>query len=186
MALDELLEALRVQSEAEARSVLDAARATVQRLEAESRERLEIRREARRQATIALRSTQRAQAVAEARSAARERELLARRDWLERVFAAAARQLEETSEAHPVVELAEALRYLPGGRVVARCRPELAASVRRILGPEVEVHEDPEAPAGVVLRDADDRVRLDLTLAARLRAARPWLAARLVASEDPP
>ncbi|MGZ5187357.1 MAG: hypothetical protein ACXWCO_19865, partial [Caldimonas sp.] len=64
-----------------------------------------------------------------------------------------------------------------------RCRPELAARIRPLLGdrPQLELVVDETAPAGLIALAADGSCTIDGTLTARLAALRPQLEARLLA-----
>jgi vacuolar-type H+-ATPase subunit E/Vma4 len=70
-----------------------------------------------------------------------------------------------------------AVAYLPDGPAVARCHPDVAALVREAVRERrgVEVREDESAPPGVVLEDAQGRVRVEETLAVRLTRLWPVL-----------
>lgn len=183
MALEHLLAALERDAEATAEAELSAARAEAVRIEAESAARVEQRRAS----FVATRERELraagATAAAEVRRRTRRAILEARQRLLDRVFTAAEHRLRAAVDDPAFVErlgeyLAEARTYLGDGPVIARCRPELAARVRRLAAKakSVTVVTDPAAGTGIRLSAADGAVEVDNTLDARLARLRPRLA----------
>jgi vacuolar-type H+-ATPase subunit E/Vma4 len=183
VALEHLLAALERDAEATAEAELSAARAEAVRIEAESAARVEQRRAsfvAKRERELRAAG---ATAAAEVRRRTRRAILEARQRLLDRVFTAAEHRLRAAVDDPAFVErlgeyLAEARTYLGDGPVIARCRPELAARVRRLAAKakSVTVVTDPAAGTGIRLSAADGAVEVDNTLDARLARLRPRLA----------
>lgn len=182
MALAELIAALERGAEEEVRRIREEADAEVARLDEEVRACLDGRR-ARERARL----QERLRGETELRlSAARlegRRHVLAARDgMLERVLEAARGRLPEALADPRYLEplpaaLERALGFLPDGGVVL-CSPEIASVVREALGgfADVEVRLGLDAGTGFIVASADESVRVDGTLEARLAGAWPELA----------
>jgi vacuolar-type H+-ATPase subunit E/Vma4 len=80
--------------------------------------------------------------------------------------------------------LAEALPFVAGNDTRARCAPAAEAAVRAALAGagrgDAEVIPDGTVAAGAILENADGAMRVDATLAARLRRLRPELSIEAV------
>jgi vacuolar-type H+-ATPase subunit E/Vma4 len=185
MALDVLLQVITEEGDAEARRLLEAARAEADAIRASADARTSQRiaeayaaREAGlRQSLDAKRSR--------ALTASRVRVLQARTCFIDQVLAAAEAELpgvlERSASVEPLTRLcAEALEYFPAGAARIRLRAALA---RRLSGNSwgaVEVGVDDTVPEGVIVESLDGSVRVDNTLAARLHRRRPELAITLL------
>ncbi|HEX9610455.1 MAG TPA: V-type ATP synthase subunit E [Gemmatimonadales bacterium] len=183
MPLADLLAVLERDAEAQAEAELAAARAAATRIETDAAARLDGRRAdyvTARQAELRA-ATERA--IAEAQWRARAGVLEARQRLLDRVFAAARKELPGVARDPAFLDrlprdLAAARAYVGDARVTARCRPEIAAAVRALAATNgaVTVVEDETAGTGVRLMAADGSVEVDDTLEARLERWLPRLA----------
>jgi vacuolar-type H+-ATPase subunit E/Vma4 len=79
-------------------------------------------------------------------------------------------------------QVAAVAAYMGERSVALHCRPALAARLRPLLAarPRFELVPDDAVPAGFVARAGDGSCTIDCTLAARLKALRPRLEARLL------
>ncbi|MGZ5715722.1 MAG: hypothetical protein ACXWIG_16330 [Caldimonas sp.] len=125
-------------------------------------------------------------AVAQRRAAASV--LDAQHAFLDRVFARAEALADGATADSRYLDalpgqIAALQAYLGGRPATLRCRPELAARIRPLLGdrPQLELVVDETAPAGLIALAADGSCTIDGTLTARLAALRPQLEARLLA-----
>ena len=187
MAVEVLLQAIASEGDAEARKLVDAARAQADEVRAAADAR------ARRQCEEALVSrtagirvefdTRRAGAVREARV----RVLMARDQFLGRIFAAVEQALPGVLDAPSSAEVLhrlyrEAMACFPDAAVRVRCRHGLATVLRSDgdSSGRIEVAADDAIPEGMVLESLDGSLRVDNTLVARLRRLRPALSIVLI------
>jgi V/A-type H+-transporting ATPase subunit E len=165
-------DATRLQQEAEER-----AEEIVARAEADAARRRTVHLER----VAALRRSAGERQVAAARTAAREQLFQVRMAVLDRVFDAAAGQLERMAIGHyrqSIGHLAkDAARYLEREPAVLQSPPDAAAAATDAVRdlPNLTV-ESADVPAGVTGRSADGRVVVDNTLAAILARRRADLA----------
>ncbi|HEY0996550.1 MAG TPA: V-type ATP synthase subunit E [Gemmatimonadaceae bacterium] len=182
MGIEALIGSLVADGTAEAERIRQAARDDAAAIVAEATARGEGGIAAARAAAEAELRTQVAEALFKARRDGRRAVLLAREEALERVRLAAASTLggahdDAVLRAVLPALVKNAVAYLPDGPAVARCHPDVAALVREAVRERrgVEVREDESAPPGVVLEDAQGRVRVEETLAVRLTRLWPVL-----------
>jgi vacuolar-type H+-ATPase subunit E/Vma4 len=111
--------------------------------------------------------------------------LTARAEALDRVFAAAAAQIEARRthaglEAALETMISDALSYLPDGPAQLRCTPGAAAAVRcavaRLGRDGLVVREDDTVALGVLAESEGGSIVVDATFARRLARERPRLA----------
>lgn len=200
MGIEALVARLESEAEREADALLAEARDRAARIrreaEREARSREERWREGRERE---LRSESESR-VAESRRRARRQVLEAREELLADVRREAERRMEgdsalEEYRLQAPERLSTALSYLGSRDAVVRCRPGLASDLPRGGGgerdgagdaaPGLEVEEDPGAPVGLVVLAADGSIRVDDTLAARLRRTWDDLAVEVVAAAGP-
>jgi vacuolar-type H+-ATPase subunit E/Vma4 len=186
MALTQLIAALERGAEEEARRIQEEADAEVARLDEDVRARLDGRR-AREQARLQERLRGETESrLSAARLEGRRRVLAARDGMLERVLEAARERLQEAlvdpryAETLPST-LEQALGFLPDGGVV-HCSPEIAQVVRESVSgsANVEVRPRLNAGTGFMVTSADECIRVDGTLEARLAAVWPELSMHIV------
>ncbi len=184
MPLADLLAALEREAQASEAEELARAKAEAERLRqlaaGEGTARLEQRLAEHRR-------TLRAQAegrLVEARRKAEDRVLEKRRELLDRVFQGAL-ALQGEVRSWPAYanalerDVRTLLGLIRGEAVVLRCAtPDCGAVTGAAGGAQVEASG--EVVTGVRLATADGRLEMDRTLAARVEAARPTLAIRLV------
>ena len=188
MAIESLLEALGEEGDVEAKRVVEEARAEAARIEAEAASRVA----ARTADAVAARERELA-AEGDAGKARLRHEgavgiLHARNRLLERVFDTASAAFPHALDL-PAHEgalqglIAEALAFVPEVPVIVRCRPGLAARALALVASlgNVRVESDASLPEGVVVEAEDGSVRIDNTLADRLRRLRPALSVELLA-----
>ncbi len=186
MALAQLIAALERGGEDEIRRVREEAAAEVARLGEEVRALLDSRRASERARLQERLRGETELCLSAARLEGRRRVLAARDGMLERVLDAVRERLPPAlvdprySVALPDA-LEWALGFLPEGGVVL-CSPEIAQVVRDSLSgrADVEVQPGMDTDTGFILISADDSIRVDGTLEARLTAAWPELAMRIV------
>lgn len=166
-----------------------AARAAEARAEAARiRDAAAARRARRRADAVADRerglSRLRAAARDEATQQTRRAVLDARADYLERVFAEVARQLEMLGGRPDLAQrltplLADALPFIETAETRVRCSraagPAVEAALAALGCAGAPVAIDDTVPLGAILEDARATVRVDATLAARLHRLRPTL-----------
>ena len=166
-----------------------AARAAEARAEAERiRDAAAVRRAHRRADAVAERERALSQQRDAARDAATQQTrgavLGARAAWLDRVFAEVARQLEMLAGRPDLAQrltplLADALPFIETDATRVRCsgatRPAVTAALAALGGADTPVAIDDTVPLGAILEDERATVRVDATLAARLRRLRPTL-----------
>lgn len=187
MGLDALLAALEREASAEADRHLSAAREEAERIREAGEVQATALVAARRREVAADHARRNTAVMAAAVRAARSRELEAQAALLEQVQASArsalaAAPLQEWQEVLPML-LEAGLRYAGAGALEVRCSPAAAAAVRQVLAgrTDVQVMVDPETPAGIEVRRADNTMRVRLTLPDRLDAL--WPAIRLAVLE---
>lgn len=186
MALDALLEAIAEHGAAEARQILDAARAEADAIRTAADARTEQRcadacatREAELHVEL---DTTRNRALRKARV-----EVLFRRArYLDTVFEAAEKELPGVLDrpgSGPLLERlsAEGLEYFPPGFARIRCRAGLAQRVSAQM-PLVSVIADDSMPEGIIVESTDGLCHIDNTLPARLRRQRRALSIALIAA----
>jgi vacuolar-type H+-ATPase subunit E/Vma4 len=186
MALDVLLKAIAEDGDAEARRVVDAARAEADAVRADA----DARAERRCAAALALREAS-LRAELEARRAralneSRVQVLFARARLMDRIFEAAEAELPgllARSGSGPALErlCREALEYFPRGARV-RVRSELAAQLSGRSTAGTQVVADDTVPEGVMVESLDGSSRVDNTLQASLRRRRPALSIVILAA----
>ena len=186
MALDVLLQAIAEHGAAEARQILDEARAEAAATRAAADARAERRVDeacATREAELRLEFD----AMRErAERKARVEVLFRRARYLDAIFAAAERELVNVFDrpgSLPLLERlsAEGLGYFATGTARVRCRSGLAAQLSARLSP-VQVVADDAVPEGVIVESLDGLSRVDNTLAARLHRQRRALSITLLAA----
>jgi vacuolar-type H+-ATPase subunit E/Vma4 len=172
---------IRAEGEARARACVEAAsRRSSQRIDEALAERRAKRRTRLERELAATRKTLRAE------------RLRAQHDFLDRVFARAAALAEGSADDPRYLaalprHLEEALAYLGARAGELRCAPRLAPRLRELLAahPQVELAVDAALALGIEARARDGALRVDNTLAARLRRARARLEAELLARAGP-
>lgn len=194
MPLDTLLDALARDAAAEARRVVEDARAEAARTTAAARERTERRRrdalDARAAELRARAERERAEATLQARAV----ELRARDRLIGTVIEAARARLpaivgEPCIAAAALRRAEQALGYWPAGEaVVVRCTPALEPRLIALAAarPGTTVVADESVPAGAVAESADGAAMVDGTLDGLLDAMRPALAIEIAALAAPP
>lgn len=192
MGIEALIGSLVADGTAEAGRIRQAARDDAAAIVAEAAAHGEAQVAAARASAEAELRAQVAAALFRARRDGRREVLLARDLALDRVREAAAATLDGAHDdavlrAVLPALVRNALAYLPDGPAVARCHPSVAPLVREAVRERrgVEVREEEAAPPGVVLEDAQGRVRVEETLAVRLTRLWPSLRMR-VAQRIPP
>jgi vacuolar-type H+-ATPase subunit E/Vma4 len=186
MALDVLLEAIAEHGAAEARQILEAARAEADAIRTAADARTEQRcaaARATREAELRVElDTNRDRALRKARV-----EVLFRRArYLDTVFEAAEGELpgvlDRPGSEHLLERLsAEGLEYFPSGSARIRCRAGLAGRVSAQM-PLVPVIADDSIPEGIIVEAAEGWSHIDNTLPARLRRQRRALSIVLLAA----
>lgn len=184
MGIEALIGSLVADGTAEAGRIRQAARDDAAAIVADAIAKGEARIAAARASAEAELRAQVSSALFRARRDGRREVLLAREKALEQVRAAAAATLRDAHDDAVLRAVLPALvrnavAYLPDGPAVARCHPDVAPLVREAVRERrgVEVREDEAAPPGVVLEDAEGKVRVEETLAVRL--ARLWPVLRM-------
>jgi len=180
-----LLEQIRSAGAASAAATVQAARAEAERIRADAQEYAARHRAAtlaahERHATAAL-----ARIGAETTQRVGLATLTARAEALERVFTAAGRRLA-TLATHPALDellaraIAEAITYLPAGKVTIRCAGAVAGRVPGALEAIGRAGDtvltDERIPIGVVIESGDGTVAVNATFARRLEREWPRLA----------
>lgn len=190
MALDDLIARLEQDADAQVDAIARAADAEVAAIALAVTQALSARTEHSLETGRATRRAAFERQLADRRRAARARELAARHATIDRVFTRALAILPGSSHTGAWDAIwprlaSEALSYLPGSACRVRCRPEVAAIIRRTLGhdPRVTVMEDTTADPGLVVDAGDGSVTIDATLATRLAQRRPQLAIGLLAED---
>jgi vacuolar-type H+-ATPase subunit E/Vma4 len=141
--------------------------------------------------TLASRRTARQSAFAVERAATQRHAaaslLTAQHAFLDRVFARAESLAEaaDTDSRHLDAlprQVAAVVVYLGDRPATLRCRVELEAHLRPLLGdaPQIELVADTGVPAGFIVSARDASCTIDCTLRARLAALRPKLEAGLL------
>jgi vacuolar-type H+-ATPase subunit E/Vma4 len=175
MALDQLIQVLRLEAEAEIAAIEQAARTETETI----RTRTDTDLAAHRDKVLAERDAQRRviveQALAVARRDARRSVLQARERLLGRVFAAARGRFPQVLvvtdfRATLPPQLAEALECLADRQGTLRCHPELRQELERLVGtrPGVRIVPDPAIGSGFKLVSDDGKMEIDATLEDRL------------------
>jgi vacuolar-type H+-ATPase subunit E/Vma4 len=172
---------IRAEGEARARACVEAAsRRDSQRIDEALAE-----RRAKRRARLE-------RELAATRKALRAERLRAQHEFLDRVFARAAALAEESADDPRYLaalprHLEEALAYLGTRAGELRCAPRLAPRLRELLAahPQAVLAVDATLALGIEARARDGALRVDNTLAARLRRARARLEAELLARAGP-
>ena len=187
MALDVLLKAIAEDGDAEARRVVDAARAEADAVRADA----DARAERRCAGALALREAS-LRAELEARRAralneSRVQVLFARARLMDRIFEAAEAELPgllARSGSGPALErlCREALEYFPRGGARVRVRSELAAQLSGMSTAVAQVVADDTVPEGVMVESLDGSSCVDNTLQASLRRRRPALSIVILAA----
>lgn len=183
MGLDALLAALEREASVEADRHLSAAREEAERIREAGEVRAAALVAARRREVAADHAKRSTAAMTAVVRAARTRELQAQAALLDQVrvrtrAVLAAAPLREWQPALPT--LVEAgLRYAGAGEVEVYCSPAAEAAVRQALAgrSDARVVANPDVPAGIEVRRADNTMRVRLTLPDRLDAL--WPAIRL-------
>lgn len=186
MALDVLLQAIAEDGDAEARQILDAARAEADAIRAAA----DVRAAQRTTDACAAREAElRAELEAQGartRNEARVQVLLARVRFLDRVFAETEARLPgilEGSAPEALVSLCqEALEFFAPGAARIRCRGALSRKLTGGALGDVAVVADDTVPEGVIVESIDGSSRVDNTLGARLRRRRPELSIALLSA----
>jgi vacuolar-type H+-ATPase subunit E/Vma4 len=182
--MSEPLEALlaRVTAEAEAQrtALLAEARAEAERVMQDMEAAAAAARDTALRRRMAAEQAETARSLEEIRRAARRDRLEVEHAAVERILTLLAARLpaalaDPRYPAAARAELREALAVLEGQPARVRATPDLCEWARAQVGPEVPVVPDP-AVLGFVLEAADDRVRVDGSLAVRFQALRPRLA----------
>lgn len=183
MGLDALLAALEREARAEADRYLSAAREEAERIRAAGEARAAALVAARRREVAADHAKRSTAAMTAVVRTARARELQAQAGLLEQVQARtrdvlSAAPLREWQQVLPSL-LEAGLRYAGAGEVEVYCSPAAEAAVQQALTgrPDARVVADPDVPAGIEVRRADNTMRVRLTLPDRLDAL--WPAIRL-------
>jgi vacuolar-type H+-ATPase subunit E/Vma4 len=184
MGIEALIGSLVADGTAEAERIRQAARDDAAAIVAEATARGEAQVAAARASAEGELRAQVAAALFRARRDGRREVLLARDAALDRVREAAAATLDgahDDAVLRAVLPVRNALAYLPDGPAVARCHPDVAPLVREAVRERrgVEVREEEGAPPGVVLEDAQGKVRVEETLAVRLTRLWPTLRMRV-------
>ena len=189
MGLEQLLEALERDADAQVEQILAAARAQAARITGESATAVQRRREEAVADRERARSREVEHAVTLARREARRSILEARERLLERVFAAVRADLPAAAasaayQATLPTALADALTAVGATQAVIRCPQALARCMERAR-PEsasgVSVQVDPASGSGFRVASTDGAVEVDDTLESRLERLRPMLARRILA-----
>lgn len=189
MALVDLIARLEQDAQARVTALREQADAEVRAVEAEA---LRLAGEASTQRLQQRRHALQAQLqreLAAARQQARAEELAARRALVGRILARAEAlvpELAATPEYRARVpgHAAEALTYLEGLRPVLRCSPALAALLEPLARDGVTLAPDAAVPPGVLAEAHDGSVRVDNTLAARLRRLEARLTVELLRAAE--
>jgi vacuolar-type H+-ATPase subunit E/Vma4 len=175
MALEDLIQVLRREADAEVAAILAAATTEVDAIRARSETDLASRRsallaeqEASRQSSVEL-------ALAVARRGARREVLEARERLLQRVFAASRARFPDalaTAEYRAALagQLAEATECLPPGRGTLRYHPALKPELRQLVGARggIRLVPDSSIGSGFGLVSEDGAMEIDGTLEDRL------------------
>jgi vacuolar-type H+-ATPase subunit E/Vma4 len=188
MALEQLVEALQHQAEAEAAAILSSARTEAAALRSRSEADLTARRGALGAALEADRRSAVEVALASARHAARREVLEARNRLLERVFAAARTQFPDALQrpeyrATLPAQIAEALECLGKRDGTLHCHPALHQELERLLGARagLRLFPDPAIGPGFKVVSQDGAVEIDGTLDDRLVRLATRVAVRVFA-----
>jgi vacuolar-type H+-ATPase subunit E/Vma4 len=179
MALEELLEVLRRETEAEATAILADAQAEAEAIRARCDADLATRSERLRSEQETIRRSAVELAVAQARRDSRRDLLEARERMLGRVFARAREQFpgaldSPEYQAGLSTRLNEALACLAARAGTVRCHPELEPALAPLLGsrPGVTLTADPSVGSGFKVASDDHSVEIDGTLEGRLERTR--------------
>ena len=191
MALQDLLASLERDATAEAKALIDTARARAASITADAAARAtQRRREQLAEQERALLATTEL-ATAQARRAARARALQARERAVERVFAAVTAALPDAAASPAFLaalpaRLAQARDCVGETPAVLRCAPALAPELRKLAaGTEgLSVVADAAMATGFVLSLCDGSLDVDETLAARLARQRPLLTVAIARALD--
>jgi len=186
MAFDDLVTRLTLDTEAEARAIVDRADAEVRAIEAESDRALAALSGERRAERRAARAAIRDRELAAARRDAQAEEL---RAWLAlrgRVLARARALIPEIAASEEYRRILpahadEALSYVAGVSVRLRIRPALTPWLDDVLArhPTAALVADDAISAGVIVEAVDGSVAIDNTVTARLSRIEPRLAVEL-------
>jgi vacuolar-type H+-ATPase subunit E/Vma4 len=179
MALEELLQVLRRETEAEAAAILAAARAEAEAIQIRCEADLAARGESFRSEQETVRRSAVELAVAQARRESRRDMLEARERMLARVFARAQEQFPKTLrtteyQAALSTQVSEALNCLAARAGSVRCHPELAPALAPMLSTRqgVTVTVDASVGSGFKVASEDGTVEIDGTLEGRLERTR--------------
>jgi len=183
--LPELLASLEREAEAKAAEELERAEDEAERLRRAAADEGSARMEERLKEHARVLRARAEERLVEARRKAEARLLEARWALLDRVFEGALALQGEvcgwTSYAGALErDVRKLLALTRGEEVTLLCASADRAGVAAAAGVGPGVEESPEIPAGVKLRSADGRLEMDRSLTARLAAARPALAIRVV------
>lgn len=179
MALEELLEVLRRDTEAEAAAILADAQTEAGAIVARCDTDLAARRESFQSEQEAVRRSAVELAVAQARRDSRRDMLEARERMLARVFARAEERFPEALrsaeyQAALSTRLNEALDCLAARAGTVRCHPKLEPALTPLLGTRqgIGLAVDPSIGSGFKVTSDDNSVEIDGTLEGRLERTR--------------
>ena len=179
MALEELLQVLRRETEAEAAAILAAARAEAEAIQARCEADLAARSGSFQSEQDTVRRSAVELAVTQARRESRRDMLEARERMLARVFARAQEQFPEalrTTEYQAALstQVSEALNCLAARAGTVRCHPDLAPALTPLLNTRqgITVTVDASVGSGFKVASDDGTVEIDGTLEGRLERTR--------------
>ena len=189
MALEELLEVLRREADAEAAAILADAHTEAEAIGARCEADLASRSDSFRSEQDAVRQSAVELAVAQARRDSRREMLQARERMLERVFARALERFPEALTAAEYLDglssqLSEALNCLADRPGTVRCHPRLERELKLLVGTRhgVSLVIDASVGAGFKVASDDGAVEIDGTLEGRLDRARNRMKQQVMAA----
>ncbi len=194
MALEELLEVLRRETDAEAAAILADAQAEAEAIRTRCDADLASRSDSFRSEQDTVRQSAVELAVARARRDSRCEMLEARERLLERVFARALERFPEALRSAEYLDglptqLSEALSCLADRPGAVRCHPKLEREMKPLAGARhgVSLSVDASVGAGFKVASEDGAVEIDGTLEGRLDRTRSrMMQAVMAALEEAP
>lgn len=186
MAIEDILNALAAQADAEIERIRDDASAHAKHIIDEAELDAERRHAEFVAQAVRLAKSDAARSVNAARMDARRAVLATRDEGVESVFTAVEDRLHEVRAGEGYAALFKRLAQdaLDGleGHLVARVVPgdeDLARGVFAKIGADIEVRGDLEASGGLIVMTADERIIRRNTLEDRLRTARRFVRSRV-------